>query len=72
MWFGQITDLSIALLLDFSDKTFFGETYAHYMAALKLLVKEQLVTKASVQAMAIGTDYVTPEPSEWKFSTNSR
>ena len=72
MWFGQITGHKIALLLDFSDKTCLGESYDQYMAAVQLLVKEQLVTKPSVQVMAIGTDYITPEPSEWKFSTNSR
>lgn len=62
----------IALLLDYSDNTCFGASYDQYMAALRLLVKEQLLTKQSVQVMAIGTDYIIPEPSEWKFSSNSR
>ena len=58
LWFGQLREKRVSLLIDFSDAVCFSENYNNYISALQQLFSEQLTSCDKVQVSMIGSDVI--------------
>lgn len=58
LWFGQLREKRVSLLIDFSDAVCFSENYNNYISALQQLFSEQLTSCDKVQVTIIGSDVI--------------